>query len=182
MAVKNSNPYESPNATESPSCRVGDYRIVKKTLARLAVVALAFCGAHIFGILSIFYRYPVDNDPLSSPIEVIELDDDRIVLADGRTIRMYLGAAPYWINDKEAGRRVDVEVESTNRVTVFGKKRIFYCGVGDPFVVIPVIPITVARWHRASVASGEIDGLPRTDTNCPCSHGNRQSANGEPSS
>jgi hypothetical protein len=139
-------------------------RYFKRAVICIAILLVA----HVLGVVSLFYRNVVENDPLISPVEITRLDEDRMVLADGRTIVMLLGAMPYWKDDKDAGRFVDVEIDSTNRVEVYGKKRIFYCGIGDPLVVLPLIPVNVRRWHRALVASGEIEGLPRIYDGRPC--------------
>jgi hypothetical protein len=137
-------------------------------LTRFVVAAIAFCVANLFGILAITYRSPIDNDPLLKPIQITRFDDDEISLADGRSVKTLLGIAPYWKDDSESHESADIEIDTSNRVTVYGKKRIFYCGIGDPFIVLPLIPVHVNKWQRASIASGEIDGLPVTATGTPC--------------
>lgn len=123
----------------------------------------------VFGLVGIFYLRPVENDPYMNSVDVSEINDDHLVLADGRVVRVY-GS----VNERsrkaihDSASRVDIEVDETNLVAVYGKQQIFRCGLGMPMIVLPIIPINAPKYNRTLLEIGEFQGLPRPNRTQPC--------------
>lgn len=133
------------------------------SIAKCLILVILILGVlHPLGVVGIVYVHRIDNDPFRNPVEVSEVTADRIKLKDGRTFVPYGG-----IDDRtkekvrEAGMRVDLEVDETNLVTIYGRHDIFVCGLGMPLITIPIIPSKIPKYNRTLLPIGELEELPR---------------------
>src|SRR5262245_33243010 len=108
---------------------------------RVAVGMLGLLFLNMIGVFGIRYVRPVENDPYMNAAEVAQIADDRITFADGRVLRV-IGS----VSDRtrrmipDSAGRVDVEVDETNLVTIYGRDRVFVCGLSMPMIIFPVLP------------------------------------------
>jgi len=123
------------------------------------VVALAL---HLLGLAGIFYVRPVENDPYKNGVAVTEVNADHLTFSDGRVFRPIGGLSERSRKIiQESASRVDIEIDDTNLVTIYGRQRVFVCGFGMPMIVLPIIPINVPKYNKTTLEIGEVDGLPR---------------------
>ena len=154
---------DQKQATPAVSTKVASFA------KRLVVVTLILVVLHLFGVVGIVYVHRIDNDPFLNPVEISEFNADRIKLKDGRTFVPY-GSIDDRTKEKvrEAGMRVDLEVDETNLVTIYGRHDIFVCGLGMPLITLPIIPSKIPKYNRTLLEIGELDGLPRSTGSKGC--------------
>jgi hypothetical protein len=143
-------------------------RIVKAA-ARALGAAVILLVLHVFGVFGVFYLRYIENDPYKNGTEVTQIADDRVTFADGRVLKP-IGGFSERTRDiiRESNSRIDVEIDDTNLVSIYGRDRVFVCGLGMPAIVLPIIPIDVPKYRRTLLEIGEIEGLPRKRTSKPC--------------
>ncbi len=93
---------------------------------RLILAFLLLAVLHLLGFIGIVYVHRIDNDPFLNPVEISEITADTIKLKDGRTF-IPIGGISDRTKEKvrETGMRVDLEVDETNLVTIYGRHDIF---------------------------------------------------------
>jgi len=129
---------------------------------RLSLAIVIFVVLNLLGIVGIVYFHRVDNDPFLNPVKISEIAADRITLKDGRTF-FPIGDISDRTREKvrETKMRVDLEVDETNLVTLYGRNDIFVCGLGMPLITLPIIPSKIPKYNRTQLEIGELEGLPR---------------------
>jgi hypothetical protein len=105
--------------------------------------------------VSICYRVPITNQPLSAPVPVICVTSNRILLSDGRVIEFEFVRHADWLQEvmREGGNEVELRI-TEETVWVSAKQRIFYCGTGRRKTLVPLIPLHYLVYRRAHVAEG----------------------------
>lgn len=140
-----------------------------RIVARVVGGMLILLVLHVMGVVGVVYIRFIENDPYNNGVEVTEIADDRLTFADGRVFRVIGGVSD---RTREMIRKseecVDIEVDDTNLATVYGRDRVFVCGLGMPMIVIPIIPTNVPKYKRTLLEIGEIEGLPRNLKSKPC--------------
>jgi hypothetical protein len=120
-----------------------------RTLVLLAVTTLVVGALHLFGLVTFRYERRIDNDPLRSPVRVVEVQGDRIRLADGRVVRGLGNMVQNEAKVREALRRpdnhMDLEGGPPPMVALFVKKPRSRCIVSGA-VTIPLIPVEVPAY------------------------------------
>jgi len=121
------------------------------------------------------FNYPrfVDNDPLLSPNTVRSISGTKLLLGDGRTLRMdgYDGNLDQPIQDSDF--RVDMEPgfyfddrldRDSPRVLILVKHRRRYCG--RPFmglIQMPLLPVDVPKYSREPIGFATVVHDPADD-------------------
>lgn len=137
----------------------------RNVLPAFFFVALLLVGGVSTGLVGISYPLAVDDTTLKSPVEVIRIDGDKIELADGRVIILYVGApVDDGLRKRISHSRNRVEVEhrpGDPMVGVFVDERTSFCGTPwARLITIPIIPDRIPGNRRTFICLGEVTSAP----------------------
>ena len=135
-------------------------RLVLRTSLTIGV-----CAIIVYVLFDFHYSRGVDNDPLKSPVRVISIDGNRLLLGDGRSVfvRSEIGRLSEVVEVSDY--QIDIELDDKAIATVFVKSEL--AGCGDPFYMvrklfppyqIRLIPKDFPLNFRERVGSGRISG------------------------
>jgi hypothetical protein len=132
----------------------------------MTVIALLL-ATNFLGIVGFHYPRAVENDPLLAPVRVQAIDKERIVLEDGRVLRV-VSPPLIELSEKLAGSdiRIDVEEYQPGRVQVFVSERGWICGT--PWVrliEIPLIPDDIPINRRVPLAFAKLEASDKVAAN-----------------
>jgi hypothetical protein len=103
-----------------------------------AAVLFVFIITSWLGILQLHYPRVIDNDPLLSPVKVLSVSGNTLLLEDGRTLLVTANREPLGEVVQKSAFRVDVESEGDG-VLLYAKHRGWLCGT--PWVGLIEIPL-----------------------------------------
>jgi len=126
----------------------------------LAVALFGFAWAT--GVISLRYRQIIEDEPLKSPVKVVDIDGDRLILEDARTMEF-----ENWMAAKgtiaetlsQSNFQVDLEPFRDGTYAVWARQDGWICGTGwQQPIVIPIFKVTEYRDRRQPVGRArEID-------------------------
>ena len=132
-------------------------RIQARFGTRVTIFAIVLTALNLVGIVDFHFQRMVENDPFQYPVQITEISDDHVKLADGRSIWL-AGGVDQWLREKISanGFRVDLQIEPEQQIVcLLGKKRHFICGTSMPPIVIPIIPRHVSAFGREGIGVGQ---------------------------
>ena len=110
------------------------------------------------GIIQFHYPIAVDNDPLLTPIRVLAVVNDTLLLEDGRRLLVDTYDRPLDEMIAATEYRIDIESDGTDAgLLIFGTRRGWICGtpwVG--LIEIPLIADPVPINYRDTIASAKL--------------------------
>jgi hypothetical protein len=131
---------------------------MRSPLKTFATVLACVCIPTALGIVRIHYPRAVENDPLRAPVKVVQVDDDRLTLSDGRVFRVDVFGESLAGLVAASNDRVDLEVNGDGRhAEVFAKHRGWICGTPWVGIInVPLIPVNVSINRRQCIGRGEL--------------------------
>ncbi len=118
-----------------------------------------FLGTNGFGMIGLHYLNIVENDPLVAPVQVTSVQNNTLLLADGRVIWFDSRDGSLAEIIKTSGNRLDIELEEDSKtVAIFAKSRGWVCGTpwAQHLINIPLIPDDVPINRRKFICLGKI--------------------------
>ncbi len=131
------------------------FQIIKLLIVLLIGWFVLFVVGPIFGIIQFHYPRAVENDPLRSPIKVLSVSGNTLVLDDGRTFRVEVYDKPLDEIVRESHFRVDMESESDGSgTTIYAARRGWICGTPwAAMIQIPLFPDKVSINRREMIGT-----------------------------
>ena len=131
---------------------------MKKIVACVVTAAIVlFVLAWLVGVVGFHYAHVIENEPLIAPVEVTNVDGNRLVLADGRALEV--DAFPGQLTDllSQSDFMIDLETEGEDAVLIYARQDGWICGTrwAQP-IRIPIFRDTVYKNRRQLIAHGRI--------------------------
>jgi hypothetical protein len=125
--------------------------------AAVGLVGVVFVAIAIYasGWVSFTNTRIIDNDPLTSPVRVVQYAGRTIVLEDGRRIELLLNDYDFARSLQDSGHWIELQPAGDSNVYIYRKVPHYMSSIGGVPWTIPLFRTPdLPRYHRAFFDSG----------------------------
>lgn len=144
---------------------VGCMKIIRKVVYAVGTVFLLLVIAAALGMVGFHYPHVVQDQPLNDPVAVLDVESNRLFLADGRVIEADVDSEQDITNQlAQSDFMIDVEQGQDGFVGIYARQDGWICGTpwAQP-ILIPAFRDTVYRNRRELIMIGTIVGEESTN-------------------